>query len=121
MKWRHSFECACAMIPSCSVRGDASPREGWMSSDEDQVTRRLRQPVAAWAAFTVSDVGLPDADSLEPGAMDEWSVKDILAHVTTWEEEALTHLPHILAGGRPPRYVTYGGLDAFNAQKAEQK
>jgi hypothetical protein len=37
------------------------------------------------------------------------------------ENEALTHLPLIIAGGRPPRYVTYGGLDAFNAQMTAQK
>jgi hypothetical protein len=54
--------------------------------------------------------------------MGVWSIKDTIAHVTWWEEEALTHLPLILAGGRPPRYsVVYGGIDAFNAQMAEQK
>ena len=53
--------------------------------------------------------------------MGEWSVKDILGHVTTWEEEALKALPLILTGGRPPRYIQYGGIDAFNAQMAEQK
>ena len=53
--------------------------------------------------------------------MDNWSVKDILAHVTTWEEEALKYLPLILTGGKPPRYIRYGGIDAFNAQMAEQK
>jgi len=49
-------------------------------------------------------------------------VRDIIAHVTTWEEEALKHLPHIIAGGRPQRYsIAYGGIDAFNALKTEQK
>ncbi len=49
-------------------------------------------------------------------------MKDIIAHVTTWEEEALKHVPVILAGGRPPRYsVTYGGIDAFNARMTDQK
>jgi uncharacterized protein DUF1706 len=52
--------------------------------------------------------------------MGEWSVKDILAHVTTWEEEALSYVPLILSGGRPPRYTKYGGIDAFNAKMAEQ-
>jgi hypothetical protein len=47
---------------------------------------------------------------MEPGAIGEWSIKDILAHVTIWEKEALKHLPLIIAGGRPPRYVTYGGM-----------
>jgi hypothetical protein len=58
----------------------------------------------------------------EPGVMGSWSVKDIIAHVTWWEEEALKHLPLILKGGKPPRYsTTYGGIDAFNAQMTEQK
>jgi hypothetical protein len=52
----------------------------------------------------------------------DWSVKDVLAHVTTWEEEALKYLPLISARVTPPRYSTnYGGIDAFNAQMAEQK
>ena len=58
----------------------------------------------------------------EPGAAGDWSVKDIIAHVTWWEEEALRHLPLIIAGDRPPRYsVTYGGINAFNAMMAERK
>ena len=67
------------------------------------------------------DVGLSDAELMEPGVTGAWSVKDIIPHVTGWEEEALTHLPLILAGGRPPRYsVRYGGIDAFNAQMPGQ-
>ena len=59
---------------------------------------------------------------LEPGVTGSWSVKDVIAHVTTWEEEALKHLPIILTGGKPPRYsVTHGGIDAFNAATTEQK
>src|SRR6266850_3210024 len=59
---------------------------------------------------------------MAPGVTGAWSVRDILAHVTTWEEEALTHLPLILEGGTPPRYsVRYGGIDAFNARTTEQK
>jgi hypothetical protein len=48
-----------------------------------------------------------------------WSVKDILVHVTTWEAEALRHLPTVIAGGRPPRYAEQGGIDAFNARSTE--
>ena len=59
---------------------------------------------------------------IESGAMGNWSVKDILAHVTTWEQEALKVLPLIIKGDRPPRYSTlYGGIDAFNALMMEQK
>jgi DinB family protein len=64
---------------------------------------------------------LSDVQLMEPGVTGDWSVRDIVAHVTTWEEEALKQLPLILEGGRPPRYITYGGIDAFNAQTTEKK
>lgn len=65
---------------------------------------------------------MSDAQLMEPGVTGEWSVRDILAHVTTWEEEALKHLPLILEGGRPPLYsAKYGGIDDFNALMTEQK
>lgn len=77
---------------------------------------------AAWRGFTQSYAGLSEAELLEPGVTEAWSVKDIIAHVTTWEEEALKHVPVMLRGGRPPRYsVTYGGIDAFNARMTAQK
>jgi hypothetical protein len=86
---------------------------------ERELSRRLD---AAWRRFTQSYAGLSEAELLEPGVTEAWSVKDIVAHVTTWEEEALKHLPLILAGGRPPRYsTTYGGIDAFNARMTEEK
>ena len=85
---------------------------------KQQVLQKLEQ---AWMGLQESHAGLSDAQLREPGVLGEWSVKDILAHVTAWEEEALKALPLILAGGRPPRYIQYGGIDAFNAQMAEQK
>jgi len=87
--------------------------------DRRQLLRRLD---TAWGAFEASYAGLSDAQLVKPGVTGDWSVRDILAHVTTWEEEALTHLPLILEGGTPPRYsVRYGGIDAFNARMTEQK
>jgi hypothetical protein len=76
----------------------------------------------AWAHFEASYAGLSDAELLTPGVTGHWSVRDIIAHVTWWEEEALAHLPLIREGGRPPRYsVTYGGIDAFNALMTERR
>ena len=49
-------------------------------------------------------------------------VKDMMGHVTTWEEELLKYLPAILAGERTPRYSDmYGGIDPFNALQVEEK
>lgn len=84
----------------------------------DQLLARIE---TAWQAFRSSYAGLAEEDLLRPGIAGDWSVKDFIAHVSWWEEEALTHLPHILAGGQPPRYsVTYGGIDAFNALMAKR-
>jgi hypothetical protein len=81
----------------------------------------LNQLDKAWTAFQESYAGLSDSQLTEPGVTGQWSVKDMIAHVTWWEEEALKHLPLILTGGRPPRYSRqYGGIDAFNAQRTEQ-
>jgi DinB superfamily len=82
----------------------------------------LEKLEAAWLELMVSWQGLTPEQMLTPGVTEDWSVRDILAHVSWWEEEALKHLPHILQGGRPQRYsVLYGGIDAFNAQMTERK
>ena len=87
--------------------------------DRQQLLKRLDK---AWAELEESYAGLSDPQLMQPGVTGTWSVRDVLTHVTTWEEEALKHLPLIIKGGRPPRYSTqYGGIDAFNALMTEQK
>ena len=100
------------------ARGHARPeREAFV--DRRQLLTRLDR---AWVAFNESYAGLSDAELMASGVTGAWSVRDIIAHVSTWEEEALKHLPLILAGGTPPRYsVQYGGIDAFNARTTEEK
>ena len=87
--------------------------------DRGQLLKRLDK---AWVRFNESYAGLSDVHLMEPGVTGAWSVRDILVHVTTWEEEALKHLPLILKGDTPPRYsVLYGGIDAFNARMMQHK
>lgn len=82
----------------------------------------LQRISTRWDEFTASYAGLTGADMQTPGVVEDWSVRDILAHVSWWEEEALTHLPTILEGGRPERYsVRWGGIDAFNAAMTERR
>lgn len=89
------------------------------SLDRQQLLQRLGN---AWTELEESYAGLSESQMMQPGVTGKWSVRDILAHVTTWEQEALKHLSHIRTGGRPPRYSTqYGGIDAFNALMTEQK
>jgi hypothetical protein len=87
--------------------------------DRGQLLARLEK---AWRQFQESYAGLSDSQLLKPGVTGDWSVRDILAHVTTCEQEALKHLPTILKGGKPPRYsVAHGGINAFNRKMTEQK
>lgn len=79
----------------------------------EQILDRLEH---AWADFEASYAGLTDEQLMIPNVTGAWSVRDIIAHVTWWDEEALKHLPVVLEGGRPERYSDkYGGIDDFNA------
>ena len=65
--------------------------------------------------------GLSDGAINEPGPVGHWSVRDLLGHIATWEEEALKALPVILEGRPLPRYASTGGIDAFNAREQDRK
>lgn len=84
----------------------------------DQLLQKIDRE---WGKLMEACAGLSAAQMTEPGVTGDWSVKDILAHVTVWDREALIHLPEIMAGRKPPRYKDrYGGLDAFNALKTAE-
>jgi hypothetical protein len=56
--------------------------------NRQQLLEKLDQ---AWAEIKESYAGLSGSQMTELGIAGDWSVKDILAHVTTWGEEALHH------------------------------
>ncbi len=86
--------------------------------DRGELLTRLEK---TWSIFQESYAGLSDLQLTEAGVTGEWSVRDIVTHVSTWEQEALTHLPTILKGEKPPRYsITHGGINAFNRTMTEQ-
>jgi len=71
-----------------------------------------------WQALTNTWKGLPEDVLLQPGAVGHWSVRDVMAHIATWNDEALKALPLILEGRPLPRYM---GIDAFNAREQARK
>ena len=86
---------------------------------QQQVMEKIE---TTWNEFVMAYSGLSDSQFEQPGVTESWSVKDLIAHVSWWEEESLKHLPLILQGLRTPRYsALYGGIDAFNAQMTELK
>ncbi|MEK6572795.1 MAG: ClbS/DfsB family four-helix bundle protein [Chloroflexota bacterium] len=61
--------------------------------------------------------GLSDEEMTRPGAMGDWSVKDLLSHLTAWEAELVTMLAQARQGKKPPfADVSSSQTDALNAQ-----
>ena len=66
--------------------------------------------------------GLSEEEMARPGAVGRWSVRDVLAHILAWEDEAVTRL-ELLAADRPQdftRITSDEELDAWNA-RAQQR
>ena len=67
----------------------------------------------ARAELRASIQGLTDGQMTRPGAVGEWSVKDVLSHATSWEELALPDLIR-LARGDMPALAIIGDLESAN-------
>jgi hypothetical protein len=67
--------------------------------------------------------GLPEADWETPGVCGVWSVKDIIAHLASYEHLLVEILTSFLGGGPTPYMTQFGELgNAFNdAQVAAHK
>jgi len=62
---------------------------------------------------------LTEAQLLEPGIEDNRSVKDLLAHITAWEQRMINWLNESVAGlvpQRPAPGMTWDDLDRLNEQ-----
>lgn len=63
--------------------------------------------------------GMSEAEMARPGVVGDWSVKDLLAHVTAWEAELVTALWYTTLG-RQPRLGSIRDVDAWNAERYEE-
>jgi len=64
-------------------------------SDRDWLVRDLEE---ARNELRASYERLSDQQMVQPGAVGEWSVKDVLSHVASWEEVALPDLTRLARG-----------------------
>jgi hypothetical protein len=71
-----------------------------------------------WVAIEHICAGLSEAAMVAPGVEGEWSVKDILCHISAWEKYLLDRLEMVMTG-EPPQYPAMASWDdvhRFNAQ-----
>ena len=80
----------------------------------------LRRVDGEWRRFMEACERLSTEVCQQPGVVEQWSVKDLISHVATWEQESVAALSTISEGRRVPLYATYGGIDAFNDRKWRQ-
>jgi hypothetical protein len=78
---------------------------------KENILNRLEEN---WQVLLQAVTGLSEKELMEPGVCGHWSVRDIMGHVSTWEEEAMQNIPLILQGEPTPRYSSSGGIEAFN-------
>lgn len=80
-------------------------------------TDLLKALAASRAELDAALAGLTDEQMTEPGVLNDWTVKDILAHLTAWEVELVTVLGK-LARGQTPKPVgeTDAETNALNAK-----
>src|SRR5512134_3693840 len=69
------------------------------------------------AQFLQALEGLSEEQMQQPGVVEEWSVKDLLAHLSLWEAELITML-YQLKQGQKPSYPTLNNqeVDRLNEQ-----
>jgi uncharacterized damage-inducible protein DinB len=64
---------------------------------------------------------LPDEALLQSGAVGEWSVADVLAHLVNWEAELVTALLRIDQGKKPTRLLAaLADRDAYNEARYQE-
>lgn len=95
-----------------------------MTADSVALTRpQVRDSLARERAKLLAALeGLSEEEMASPGAVGRWSVRDVLAHILAWEDEAVTRLD-LLAAERPQDIapITNGEeLEAWNARAHER-
>jgi uncharacterized protein (TIGR03083 family) len=95
-----------------------------MQSDEQQHPQRedpTQAPIpdqirAEHAQLEAALAGISDEQFIQPGAFGEWSVKDILAHITFWEQRLLAYFNGARESLIQPGEEEQAAIDRINAE-----
>lgn len=71
----------------------------------------------SWRQLDATIAGLDETALIEPGVVEQWSVRDLIGHVTAWEQMALRHLEQGRRG-ETPTGLNGTTLDDYNAREA---
>jgi hypothetical protein len=91
-----------------------------MPSQHEAILARID---TAWASLLAAIDGLDDDALTTPGVTGDWSVKDILGQITTWEDSTMTRSQATIDGTPQPGSDSDEpwDLDTFNARTSAAK
>jgi hypothetical protein len=72
---------------------------------------------ASWREFDTASEGLDETAMAAPGVVESWSIKDLIGHVTAWDQLAVEYLERWRHGGPEPAR-DWDSADTYNAQEA---
>ena len=74
----------------------------------------------AWQALQETLERVPEGQIGAPGIVGDWSVKDLIGHITTWEAEAIDSIRRYSAN-RDVKTLEWPDVDKFNEQTVAAK
>jgi hypothetical protein len=83
--------------------------------------QQLEQVQAAWQRLVAALEQVPEGRVSEPGIVGDWSAKDLMGHITTWEEKTVEAFQRFVAKGKATVYVSMKTVDAVNAREVKRK
>ena len=86
---------------------------------KEEKARVIAQLQADWQAVKDLMDSVPRSRLLEPGVLDDWSAKDLMGHIATWEEVGIDRVRKLRAGEEIVR--PYPDINAFNARESARK
>src|SRR5262245_29210550 len=93
--------------------------------ESEEALKMERQQLLAvvedtWRQLDAAIDGLDEAALTEPGVVEAWSIKDLLGHITAWEQMALRRVDR-WRRGEPLIDPDWTSTDAYNAGEAARR
>lgn len=89
-----------------------------MTISQQERLEILQDVSKSWLELLRALRGLSDTQMTQPGVVEQWSVKDLMAHISSWERELIGVLDR-LEHGEEPGDSDWAGIDAFNAEQTQ--
>ena len=87
-----------------------------MSESREDILKQIDE---RWAELKTQLADVPANRMGESGVVGPWSAKDVVGHITTWEQEAMDAISHSLRERDSASLAWKEDIDGFNRQAVE--